>query len=870
MGGWRSLFLEREREIMEYRILCGKEHKLVLSDDIYSENQFMYQAYCEARNALSEIVRYSDEFYGKTFAPEALFESLQNIIAFSGRRGQGKTSTMLSFSDALKCGNLVDPDLKEHTYEVLAPIDPTILEEKQNILALVLARMYRRADEIWAHGGSEYTSGRRGPTEADKNELLASFQRCLTGINAIKYKTDKEIKSLTDISIVSDSATLKQDIHDLIKKYLRFVGNADETKGFLVIQLDDTDFQVIKGHEILEDIRKYLSIPNVIVLMATDLTMLRTVVLQHYVKIFKAGIDEKIIDANSLAKIESKYMDKIVPPVHAIHLPRLEEYVLRYGNQMKFIYEDSNSNNILFDETRPGDNSLLSPQELILRYIYRKTGIVFVSEESSYHGIIPTTLRGLAQLLSLLNSLDDIPQISVERMKVTSQLIEAEKERTKIAEKNISRFEKYFLNEWVRAKLSPREAEKIEKMAGMVQSERIEYAVSILNETEESKSKNISKRKIKYIELIQLLDDMVRDNREQKDIFLILAVQTCLTISNHKIVLRQIRAAIDEYKEGALLFDFSPAKSYLPSMYLSTRHLEDQNPIILFEKKPNKYEKPFKTFIECLFQDYNIDNKTKTCFSYLHIATIVQSFGSPNMKLCLNEETPQEFLYQSQMAVAMLITNLEVQMRVNSDLERYSKDGFREGMNSNQLSKMIYRTVEDSLLKINRGSKDAPIMTDINFYEIQQVKNEDEEDNSENKRKYIITDAAAVLREIDAIYDSTPELVVELVRLYRIALEFAENLKLAKKDLSAIDYTYAESFSIELSRFLSECQAMYSGITTSTDSVFDLTFADKIQYGVTTSNAFIRSFNNMFGKLCRVCNVSLDYIKSSVKGSMKI
>ena len=235
---------------MEYRILCGKEHKLVLSDDIYSENQFMYQAYCEARNALSEIVRYSDEFYGKSFAPEALFESLQNIIAFSGRRGQGKTSTMLSFSDALKYGNLVDPDLKEHTYEVLAPIDPTILEEKQNILALVLARMYRRADEIWAHGGSEYTPGHRGPTEADKNELLASFQRCLTGINAIKYKTDKEIKSLTDISIVSDSATLKQDIHDLIKKYLRFVGNADETKGFLVIQLDDTDFQVIKGHEI--------------------------------------------------------------------------------------------------------------------------------------------------------------------------------------------------------------------------------------------------------------------------------------------------------------------------------------------------------------------------------------------------------------------------------------------------------------------------------------------------------------------------------------------------------------------------------------------------------------------------------------------
>lgn len=847
---------------MEYRIAQGREHKLVLSSNIYQEDQFMYQAYMEAQNALSEIVTYSDEIKTQMYDEEALFESLQNIIAFSGKRGQGKTSTMLSFSNTLKYGKLRNSNVAKYSYEVLEPIDPTILEENQNILALILSRMYRRAESVWSKNtgnGFRYPNGRL--TEAHKNDLLKSFQICLNGINVIKCKKDREIKSLTDISVISDSATLKKDLYDLIQKYLRFVSDMENPKDYLVIQLDDTDFQVNKGYEILEDLRKFLSIPNVIILMATDLSMLRTVVLQHYIRVFGSGLGEKIVDIEKLAKIESKYMDKIVPPVHAIHLPKLEEYVLRYGNKMNFIYEDKEKHtNILYDEVGAGDNALLSPQELILRYIYRKTGIVFVSDPASYHGFIPTTLRGLAQMLSLLNTLEDIPEIPLAQMHDTALLIEAEKNRARIVEHNIARFEKYFLNEWVGAKLSHAKAEWIQELAKVAPSERVSHAMTILNKDNEKDNKGALRSaptgKVKYADFMYQLQDLINNNQENKDATFILAVQTWFTIANHKTVLKQIKNAIDNYSKGVLVFDFSPANTYLPSMYLSPRILENGANKVLIESNLDVDQKRFMHIVGHLFQNYRVAGKTKTCFSYLHIVSIIQSLGHKDLKAKLNEQTPQEFLYQSQMTVAMLISNLEVQLKVSSALEAYKGIGAGAKEDSESLSKGMYSEIQKTLDSINREAADAPIMANSKFYDIQNFKNRSD--------LYGMTDAVEILKEMDALFDSKPQLMDRLVYLYRSSFTFAKTLK-KYKNLSPVYPIDAENFGIDLDNFLAECQAFYREVTN--EKVSDLFNLRGIELGVTSQESFRSRFNARYEKLCAACNIDFKAVKNEAKGA---
>lgn len=72
---------------------------------------------------------------------DILYRSPQNIIAFSGQRGTGKSSVMLSFSDMLSKPNSLQDfcsyyelskecsAVKNKSFITLDPIDPTTMEK---------------------------------------------------------------------------------------------------------------------------------------------------------------------------------------------------------------------------------------------------------------------------------------------------------------------------------------------------------------------------------------------------------------------------------------------------------------------------------------------------------------------------------------------------------------------------------------------------------------------------------------------------------------------------------------------------------------------------------------------------------------------
>lgn len=654
---------------MRLEIQRGKEHKLVLSEDILNPDEFMYPAFQQAIRALQAIVAQAREFNEE--GENDLFGYSHNIIAFSGLRGQGKTSTMLSFSRALEQKKVLhELGFFNCVFEVLPPMDPTILEEKQSILGVVLSRMYRKAENAWRDSARSNNSMHvYSNTEADKNELLMLFQKCLSGINAIKFQKGEEIRSLSEIHEISDSSVLKENICKLIKKLLRFCGKNGENS-FLVIQLDDTDFQLRKSYEVLEDIRKFLSIPNVVILMATDIDLLRILITQHYIDGFEKSLNHKLVNPEYLQKLEAKYLDKLMPPTHVVYLPQLEETILRHGDSLDLVYIDI-SDGEKIDLLRPKNAKKTEQypfQSLILRYVYRKTGIVFAEPTSYMHNLIPTTFRGLMQFLSFLSSMEDVPVIQEEDKKEPKRLREALGKRVAVLETNLQLFENYFINDWVSAKL-PEKKGDIKRLREAVSEEKYGVAKSMLD----TYYKPEDPYRADYGSIIDCIEQLSKKNRSVEDFCFFFTIHAYFTIENNKAVLRQIKKEASKKTNDLVIFDFTPEATNLPNCY--PKSLTRETDISSYNegrigksKALRDYENLPGLVRKCIEKEGGSTGKVNNgLMSYVMGAL---ALGSPDLRKGVNKETKQESIYDAQIAAAVIAANWDVQHK----LENISKD----------------------------------------------------------------------------------------------------------------------------------------------------------------------------------------------------
>ena len=196
----------------------GEELKVHILDDLDQESSFMNGAYRQALRAVAGIVQRTNKYHNsqkesrrkcsktkKEKNEESLLTFGSNVIAFSAQRGGGKTSTMLSFARMLEKNSqkvLENPDhrflseearnaLASAQFCVLSPVSPSVLEEQQNILYVVLARLYTYALELMQvleyRGRDEYCS-ESNHTDT-RNKLKRELQACFDGIKGVKQAT---------------------------------------------------------------------------------------------------------------------------------------------------------------------------------------------------------------------------------------------------------------------------------------------------------------------------------------------------------------------------------------------------------------------------------------------------------------------------------------------------------------------------------------------------------------------------------------------------------------------------------------------------------------------------------------------------------
>lgn len=382
------------------KIYKGNEFKVYVADSI-DEDDLFFDEYKKAAEMLSEIVKYN-----KKSDNRLKLEYENNIIAFCGERGEGKSSVMLSFVKAMrsyastKKNQKVFEDFKEIENIYFSEpiiIDPSLFDETHGILDVILAEIYNEFDSI------------RKISQVDKadeyTKMLAQFQKVykyVLLINNQKKTLDDEYDYEGDIGRLvrlGDSTNLKRELGVLIDMYLEFrmcEKNAGD-KNKLVIAIDDLDLCSDKVYQMTEEIRKYLILPNVIIVMALRIGQLEDCICEKNAKDYAMSID-RFNDNNRLKNdifiMSEKYVNKLIPKARRIYLPRIESF---QKLTVQYIEDRNGEENIVW-ETEGQQDIIAAMRKLI----HEKTGIILLPKEMGINILFPDNLREMVNLMVFL------------------------------------------------------------------------------------------------------------------------------------------------------------------------------------------------------------------------------------------------------------------------------------------------------------------------------------------------------------------------------------------------------------------------------------------------------------------------------------
>ena len=450
--------------------ISGKEYKIKIEKADEFKSSLFWPIYQRAARNLVKIINEDKPNEENTFFKD----SYNNIIAFTGERGTGKSSCMISFAQGIKdismkktksetifdesskTGNSnksINDTIKESCFEEIGVIDPSMFEEKDNILEIIIAKMFARFNERIERTDLKTDS-------QDKRNLLKAFQKVYENLKTIQKEKRERLDGevIEALSNLASGSNLRDSIIELGEKYLDFMGRK-KTKTFFLLVIDDFDLNIKHAGEMTEQIRKYLVIPGVVILLAVKLDQLSSIIEQTYREKFKTLLAENRMSPMEPQNMAYLYLEKLIPEDRRLYLPDIRKI--------------ENKDICIRLEGEPGsENPPEEPlEDTILKMIYDKTGLIFLKQDYDFHLLIPDNLRDLNSLYVMLYSLENV-DIS-EPWKIGEQ----EKRAIK---NNLRRFEDYFFNTWLKNSLSLTDQTIIEEFLSVDNRQKNKFIVSRL------------------------------------------------------------------------------------------------------------------------------------------------------------------------------------------------------------------------------------------------------------------------------------------------------------------------------------------------------------------------------------------------------
>ena len=226
-------------------IIRGEEFKLSLKEKIETTDIF-YDQYLEAANMLDDIVAINDD---EKRADWRRVETENNIIAFCGDRGEGKSSVMMTFINALSNKDAWNQDpifsscehVKRTAFSRPVFIDPSTFDHVHNILEVVVARLYREYRVRYENDPGAFENEKCG-------KLLEKFQkvyRIISLLNNPEKMLEEEFdgeSNIANLAKMGESTALKGELETLIQLYLDYMMRESDCRNRkLLIAIDDLD-----------------------------------------------------------------------------------------------------------------------------------------------------------------------------------------------------------------------------------------------------------------------------------------------------------------------------------------------------------------------------------------------------------------------------------------------------------------------------------------------------------------------------------------------------------------------------------------------------------------------------------------------------
>lgn len=284
------------------------------------------------RSALRDVERFIGKSVGKIDAfqkelhkdPHDVlgFTRVHDTILISGARGSGKTSFMHSAIKHL-CEKPPRPYSSEKLHS-LGVIDPTLISSREHIFLLIISKIRNAVEN---HYSKETLQDASPAEKRDWLDQLGNLSRGLCTQDGIGTSPLARTEWEDPGFILAEGLQNAQGGIKLERRFHRFVDSSLKilgAKAFL-LGIDDTDTDFGKGWPVLEILRKFLTTPQLIILLSGDYDMYSKLVRRHQWEQFKdhpqliRHYGEAHLQS-AVEQLEAQYLIKLLRPPRRIDL----------------------------------------------------------------------------------------------------------------------------------------------------------------------------------------------------------------------------------------------------------------------------------------------------------------------------------------------------------------------------------------------------------------------------------------------------------------------------------------------------------------------------------------------------------------------
>ncbi|WP_431862543.1 hypothetical protein [Azospirillum sp.] len=256
-----------------------------------------------------------------------LFDRRHDTIIIHGSRGSGKTTFIRNAFRLFR----KDQVFNESIGRKIAPlgvVDPTLIENKENLFVVVLNKIKRAVERKRQAYGDWKPSGDDFNVWQEKLRSLAQGLSLLDQIGPDKALGD----SWDDVQYVlrkglekaSAGSDLETKFHEFIDCSLAYLG-----KQAFLMALDDIDTDFRRGWPVLEMLRRYLTSPRFIIVLSGDLDLYTLLVRgKQWDQFSKRQLHHDTSQEKGLLEmvnhLQGQYMLKVLPPKNRIPLLTLD------------------------------------------------------------------------------------------------------------------------------------------------------------------------------------------------------------------------------------------------------------------------------------------------------------------------------------------------------------------------------------------------------------------------------------------------------------------------------------------------------------------------------------------------------------------